>query len=109
MTQLAETPGPVADGVRNVTVSILDVTAPTPELRALLRDRAGLTAAEAAEFYGPARLPHGFSAAEARSLVSALERLGVAARTEEPAQAWAALADAPELEVIQHPGVREHF
>jgi len=71
--------------VRDVAVVLLDVTAPTPELRTLLRERAGLDALEVAGFYGPARLPRAFTVEEAAALVTALERLGVAARTEVPA------------------------
>lgn len=88
MTQLAEVPGAAQSGARNVTVSVLDVSAPTPAVRALLRVRAGLSALEAAEFYGPARLPRAFTVEEARALVEALEALGVAARAEEAGQAW---------------------
>ncbi len=109
MTQLADSPVPTDPGVRNVAVSVLDVSAPTSKVRALLRDRARLSAVEAAEFYGPARLPHPFTRAEARALVAALERLGIAARAEEPGQVWRSYADEPEPEVIQHPGVREYY
>lgn len=107
--QLVEPPVPTDPETRNVTVALLDVSAPTPQVRALLRERAGLSAVEAAEFYGPARLPGAFSATEARELVAAFERLGVAARAEEPTQAWRSIADEPDPEVLQHPGVREHY
>ena len=105
--QLAEMPGPTEPGVRNTTVSVLDVSPLTPLVRALLRERGRLTAVEAAEFYGPSRLPRTYSVAEARELVGALERLGIAARAEEAALEWRAAADEPPPEVVQHPGVRE--
>ena len=107
--QLIETPGPAEPVVRNVTVSVLDVSPLTPQVRTLLREQGRLTAVDAAEFYGPARLPRVYSGAEARDLVRALERLGIAARAEEAAQQWQPAADEPVPEVIQHPGVREHY
>ena len=101
--------GPSQPEVRTVTVSVLDVSPLTPKVRAVLRKLGGLSPLEAAEFYGPARLPRSFSAATARELVAALERLGVAARAEESAQAWGSIAEERDPEVVQHPGVREHF
>lgn len=84
--QLAEVPGPTEPGVRNVTVAVLDVSPLTPQVRALLREQGRLTALESAEFYGPSPLPRTYSKDEARQLVAALERLGVAARAEEGAR-----------------------
>ena len=107
--QLVEPPGPTEPVVRNVTVSVLDVSPLTPVVRALLREQGRLSAVEAAEFYGPARLPRAYSAAEAHDLVERLERLGIAARAEEAAQQWETTADEPALEVVQHPGVREYY
>ncbi|NLF03861.1 MAG: hypothetical protein GX593_02460 [Actinomycetales bacterium] len=107
--QLVEPPGPTEPVARNVTVSLLDVSALTPEVRRLLRDQGRLTAVEAAEFYGPARLPHPFTADEARTLVAALERLGIAARSEEPGQVWQSPDEEPPLDIVQHAGVREHY
>lgn len=107
--QLIEPPGPTEPVVRNVTVAVLDVSPLTPVVRALLREQGRLTAVEAAEFYGPSRLPHTYSADEARELVRALERLGIAARAEEAAQEWLIAPDGPMAEVIQHPGVREYY
>lgn len=107
--QLVEPPGPTEPVVRNVTVSVLDVSPLTPSVRALLREHGRLTAVEAAEFYGPSRLPRAYSADEARALVGRLERLGIAARAEETGHSWSVLADEPSPEVVQHPGVREHY
>lgn len=107
--QLIEPPGPTEPAARNVLVSVLDVSPLTPDVRALLREQGRLTVVEVAEFYGPSRLPHAYSAAEARTLVSSLERLGVAARLEEAAQEWLVAPDEPMAEVIQHPGVREQY
>ena len=67
--QLDDSPGPTEPVVRDVTVSVIDVSVLTPEVRALLRVRGRLTALEAAEFYGPARLPRVYSSAQARDLV----------------------------------------
>lgn len=80
--QLAETPGPTEPGIPSMTVSLLDVSALTPEVRALLRDRGRLTPIEAAELYGPARLPRLYTPAEALALVAELERRGYAARAD---------------------------
>ncbi len=80
--QLVDPPVPAESVVRNVLVAVLDVSPLTPQIRTLLREQGRLTAVEAAEFYGPARLPQVYSVAEARDLVRALERLGIAARVE---------------------------
>jgi len=97
---------PIEPAPRAAKVSLVDVTALTPRARALLRDQGRLTASEVAALYGPTQLPQRYSETEARALVAALERLGIAARWDSE-ESRPATSSSPRLELVPPLRARE--